>query len=290
MNLADYNWRSSYQECCFSQLADETPLDYKSNLETIDATVVEIDQRDVSVVDLPLGEWTPFLIGDQWPSSMALEATFAGSAGTSESCISIRAVRKSSITSKRRKYCTAREVSQPRIFAENFKQASKTRAQIAKINLSKVNRMQRPTALRLNFGADFGILQKREMAGLMYVNRSKKPLPEKVGEIVAIITEIRGRAALEAARCAGDINSAIQQVLTVQGVDQSLRRAFAAAHVMGSPDRTAQPSSRLTGPSGQETNQLSNLDTFDSADRDRIAEPEHTDSHGADQPHSTHSA
>ena len=33
-----------YQEVAIAQLADETPLDYKSNLDAIDASVVEIDR------------------------------------------------------------------------------------------------------------------------------------------------------------------------------------------------------------------------------------------------------
>lgn len=33
-----------YQEVALAQLADETPADYKSNLDTIDATVAEIDK------------------------------------------------------------------------------------------------------------------------------------------------------------------------------------------------------------------------------------------------------
>jgi hypothetical protein len=33
-----------YQEVALAQLADETPSDYKSNLETIDATVAELDK------------------------------------------------------------------------------------------------------------------------------------------------------------------------------------------------------------------------------------------------------
>jgi hypothetical protein len=38
------NLAQQYQEVALAQLADETPADYKSNLDTIDATIADIDK------------------------------------------------------------------------------------------------------------------------------------------------------------------------------------------------------------------------------------------------------
>ena len=178
-------------------------------------------------IDLPSGDWTALLIGDQWPSYTSLEAMFASAGARQRSAQEfeqyaqlLAAIRGQSLASQ--EGLTAEDTRATFMVNENHAR------DIATSNSAK----SKSYAAAHRAGSELrGALRELASEGnnrIDAVNKSKITLPEKIAQILEIITDIRTRAFGKAATCAGEIYSEIQKTLAAQGIDTP-PRVFAAS-------------------------------------------------------------
>lgn len=174
----------------------------------------------MSVIDLPPGDWTPILVGDQWPSSASLQSTM--------DCAEKRAALVSELDHYADVLVQIRHQSlapQEGITAEEirgeFDRGIAEAQRVAEVNRAKSKSYLAAHNTISEFRSKLGTLAAEGNSRIDAVNQSKQPLPEKVTAILTIVSEIKSRAAVHAATCAADISNAIQNVLTVQGINAS---------------------------------------------------------------------
>lgn len=174
----------------------------------------------MSVIDLPPGDWTPILVGDQWPNSASLQSTL--------DCAENRAALVSELDHYADVLVQIRHQSlapQEGITAEeirgDFERGIAEAQRVADVNRAKSKSYSAAHNAISEFRIKLGTLAAEGNRRIDAVNQSKQPLPEKVTAILTIVSEMKSRAAVHAAICAADISNAIQNVLTVQGIDVS---------------------------------------------------------------------
>ena len=208
------------------------------------------------IADLPPGEWTPLLIGDLWPSALSLESASIGSTSRGKQASQFEhytdvLMQIKVINIAPQEGVTAEDMRA--IFDRGIANARHT-AEINRVKSKSYADMYRTVS---EFRSKLQTLAADGNNQINAVNLSQKPLPEKISEIVAIIAEVRGRAIADAAGCAGDINTAIQEVLTAQGIDQSAQ-AFAATQGIGPTAGPSASAQNLQNEVADKLNQLNN--------------------------------
>ena len=94
------------------------------------------------------------------------------------------------------------------------------------------------------------------------MNRSQKPLTEKIAEISGIVMETKERVTLTASSCAGEINTHIRDVLAAQGVDTS-PQAYATEIGAGSVGAMPTDIEELKAEIGKQLDQLESAASTD---------------------------
>ena len=191
----------------------------------------------MSVVDLPPGEWTPFLIGDQWPSSVGLETTLASAVQRGRLASSFETYSALLIETAIQNLAPQRGITAEESRAE-FNRGVATARSIAEINRVKNKSYETVHRAVSNFQNSLRSLAAEGNGRIAKSESAAAALPDKIAEIIAIITEIRSRALLKAAACSSEIHGAIFDVLTAQGIDSS-PQTFAAERGLTPP--TAAP-------------------------------------------------
>jgi hypothetical protein len=172
------------------------------------------------MTDLPSGEWTPMLIGDQWPSSRSISA------------IAFAVVSRRSASSDFRRYSDLllginyRQLGQQEGNAAErgralFELGATSSDQIARENSVKSIAYRAAHEHVVELRHSLADLAKEGNRRIEVVNESKIPLPEKVASILAIVTEVRARASLHSAACIGEVSHQIRSVLSADGVNKS---------------------------------------------------------------------
>lgn len=178
-------------------------------------------------IDLPGGKWTPLLLADQWPSSSSLESVFNGANARQK--LASEFERFADLLSA----INANSVAPQRgLTAEDIRStltSNEARARdVANANLTKSTAYAATHRHVSELRSALRELASEGNDRIEAVNSTSAPIGEKVAQIVAIITEIRGRVFAKVAGCAGEIYSEIQKVLDVQGIDTP-PRTFAAS-------------------------------------------------------------
>lgn len=184
------------------------------------------------LADLPPGVWTRLLIGDQWPSSRSLAVLSASrdarlrlSSQFERYGEHLRTISMISISSQAG--VTAEEAQAA------FQHGVVKAYEVAEDNTIKHDSYRTAIQSATEFRTTLADLAATGNRQIDQINISQMPIPEKVDKITQVISEIRSHAALEAAKHAGQIYSAIQAILTSRGLDNSAT-IFAADNGFGS--------------------------------------------------------
>lgn len=182
-------------------------------------------------MDLPPGDWTGLLIGDQWPNSTSLTMLSAGAKARR-----LLANQFEHYSELLQQILNQNLAPQEGFTADNirekFENGKRTADEVAHANRVKGNSYQSVHERVVSFRDFLRDLAAEGNSRIDEINKSKLPLPAKVTGITQVIVDVRARAASSAASCTGDIYSKIQDVLGAQGVDTSAR-AFAADNGIG---------------------------------------------------------
>ncbi|MEI6253285.1 MAG: hypothetical protein WCP30_10800, partial [Mycobacteriaceae bacterium] len=206
------------------------------------------------IADLPPGEWTPLLIGDQWPSYSSLEAISAGASSRQILSSAFEDYSDLLLDIKHRNLDP-----QEGITAEDasgaFARGGTHSGQIAQSNAVKrgVYTTVHDKVVELRTG-----LRKLAAKGndrINDVNRSERPLPDKIVEILEIVTTTREEAFVQTAGCAGYISDQIRMVLGAQGIDTSAQE-FAAVRGVDPTKRVPTNTGELEAEIGRKLDQL----------------------------------
>ena len=191
----------------------------------------------MSVADLPPGEWTPLLIGDQWPSGISLSLTSTG------------ATKRKTLSSEFTEYFdrllgiqNQNLAPQQGITADDlraaFKQGTELSDHIAYANGVKSSAYTSVNDKLVQLRSDLTTLAEEGNSEINTINKSKRPLIDKIAEIVKVITRTRAAAFSQAAACVGHISDEIRKVLGAQGIDTT-PQAFASQHGVETMQRTS---------------------------------------------------
>lgn len=205
------------------------------------------------VTDLPPGEWTALLIGDQWPSSNVVEAiqvsvrsrALAASNFKQHAELTLNTVANLS---------SQRGITAADVLAE-FHSGATHSEEISQTNSIKSgayrNVYERVVELRNSLRA----VAEHGNAAIESISRSKMPLALRIAEIQAIILRSREDAFVQAASCAGHIGDQVRTVLSAQGFGNS-PQAFASEQGVGVTVRSSTDSEDLQAQISRQLGQL----------------------------------
>lgn len=192
------------------------------------------------VADLPPGEWTLLLIGDQWPTGASVSALSTGtinrrslSTGFAEHLDRILTIKHQNIAPQQG--VTAEDIR------STFDRGAAESNQIAHANDVKSNAYSSVHDSVAGLRSSLTKLAEDGNSEINNINSSGKPLPVKVAEILGVVTRTRDIAFSQASACVGHISDQIRAVLNAQGIDTT-PQAFASAHGVSGMMRT--PSDR----------------------------------------------
>ncbi len=177
--------------------------------------------------DLPAGEWSPLLVGHQWPAGAALAALAASADNRAATAAAhdryaetLRSIRNGPLA------------EQQGITAESARQLFRTGADyaqsIAETNETKgdsyrwAHRYVAELRSALSDIADSGNAEIRRTLD------SNRPLAEKVGAIVSTITDAQNRANAKAAECSANLLGVIETTLGTRPAGLSAREFSSA--------------------------------------------------------------
>ena len=160
-------------------------------------------------MDLPPGEWTPLLVGDQWPSSISLETVLKAAAARREMASTYEHYADLLTTIKESNIAPQEGTTAEDLRGEFNRSIANAR------HIANVNRVKSTSYLAVDrtvseLRSKLTSLAEDGNSRIDAVNTSKKPLPVKVAEILAILTETRAQALVAAGCCAGEISGAIR--------------------------------------------------------------------------------
>lgn len=183
--------------------------------------------------DLPPGQWTELLLGDHWPDAASLQTL--SSASTERHSAStqferyadtLRAIYGQNLV--RQEGYTAEDTRNRFIAGEHHAREVTRTSRVKSQAYKDAHRSMEQLRQQLNELAAEG------NQTIDAVIDSEMSLPDKVSRISAIIAATRSNAAIASAVQAGEIYSAIQTVLSNQGIDISAR-TFSAANGVATP-------------------------------------------------------
>lgn len=212
----------------------------------------------MSVDDLPLGYWTPLLIGDQWPSSTSLTAVSSGSISRHKLSHQFDEHVELLLAIKGRHLRTQLGVTADDMRSE-FKRGAAHSGQISEENATKSRAYLSAYNKVVELRHFLRNLAEEGNAAIDEVNKSRKPLPEKIAEILAIITKTKEDAFVEAAGCMGHVSDQIRTVLDSQGIETS-PQSFAAAQGLGLTERARTNPEELKTEIGEKLDHLNTGD------------------------------
>ena len=185
------------------------------------------------MTDLPPGEWSALLVGDQWPGSPSLDV------------LSVARLRRDDLAAALEVYAdTLRTVRDSHLATQDGVTAESVRAAFGRgeseaREIAGRNRVKGAAYLRAQqcvdqLRQDLTDIARECNARIADINGSDAPQNAKVGMIVEVIATGRAAAAARTARHADGVYSAVQSVLSGQGLTgqgfTGSARTFAASH------------------------------------------------------------
>lgn len=170
--------------------------------------------------DLPPGEWTELLIGDQWPSASSAETMSHGANARRKTASELEHY-ADNLRAINSQILSAQEGFTADDARAEFERGERHLRDIASSNRVKSNSY---AAVHRHIVELRRGLRELSLAGNTRIdeaNASTRPINEKVAAILDIATDVRGRALIKAEACAGEINSEMHLVLAAQGIDLS---------------------------------------------------------------------
>lgn len=223
------------------------------------------------MTDLPPGQWTELLIGDQWPSSTSLDLLSHSTASRRNSASwfdqyadLLNNIRIWNLSSQEGAAADHIRAS----FAIGYSDATS----VGERNRTKSESYTRAFREVTEFRNALTGLAAEGNEAIDQINKSNAPLAVKTSEIVQVISEIRTRAAVEAANQTANIYSAIQEILNVYGID-SPARTFAADNGVDSAAGLTPRSDELQGEVTTKLEQLEQSALRPSSAADNAAPP-----------------
>lgn len=174
----------------------------------------------MSIADLPEGDWTPILIGEQWPSSASLQITL-NSAEKRTAIVSEIEHYADVLVQIRDQNLATQEGTTAEEIRGDFDHGIATAQRVADVNRVKSKSYSAARNAASEFQSKLESLAAEGNSRIDAVNQSMQPVAEKATAILNIVSEIKGRATVHAAVCAADLSTAIRDVLAVQGIDAS---------------------------------------------------------------------
>lgn len=176
----------------------------------------------------PSGEWTPLLVGHQWPSDLAVAALSGGQSnreiiemGFDQFGDVLRDAQIGPLVDQQG--CTADDIR------TTFRRGEEQARQVAEKNGVKKNAYATARESMLSLRQDLSNLADEGNQAIKAIQNSKEPLEAKVAQVVSVIKQHRALANVAAAKYGGNVLDAIQSILDAEGAGQSAR-AFAQAH------------------------------------------------------------
>ncbi|WP_156628540.1 hypothetical protein, partial [Mycobacterium sp. 1274756.6] len=173
--------------------------------------------------DLPGGDFSKLLVGEHWPSELAVSDVVQAS-------INRREVR-SNFTSYSDQLLEIRSgalAKQSGQTADYLRSAFETGVQqarsTAEANEAKNHAYESAHSLATGLRAELSSIALDGESRIRAVQQSKKSMTSKVAEITEIIADSQTRANVKAAACASGILEAMQELLYKQEIDKSARQ------------------------------------------------------------------
>ncbi len=171
------------------------------------------------------------LIGDQWPSLASVEAIAA--AATSRRQVSSNLSEYADLLlGIKHQNLAAQDGLTAEASRTAYEEGAVQSARISQSNVAKGAAYLSAHAKVSEFRDTLRSLAESGNVRIDEINDSQSPLPTKVAEILAVVTQIREDAFLHSAACMGHISDQIRAVLDSQGVDSG-PQSFAADHGVG---------------------------------------------------------
>lgn len=180
------------------------------------------------MTSFPPGEWSPLLVGHQWPSDPAMAALSDGKShweNTKAAYYDYEAKLRQIISGplSKQEGVTADDT------LEAFLQGAEHARQVAEKNGVKESAYSAVQESMLSLRQDLTGLAEEGNKAIDDIKGSKEPAEIKVGQIVAVIQQHRALANLAAAKYGGNVLDATQSILDAEGTGSSARQ-FAQAH------------------------------------------------------------
>lgn len=178
--------------------------------------------------DLPPGEWSALLVGDQWPDPSSVEVLFAAGRRRGEVAAALEGY-ADTLRSVRDTHLAAQDGVTAEAARESFTRGEAAAREAADRNRVKGAAYRSAQRCVDQLRRDLTDIARQGNSRIADITGSDTPPAVKVGAIVEVITAARAAATGKVAEHADGVYSAVQSVLTAQGLTGSAR-TFAAAH------------------------------------------------------------
>lgn len=179
------------------------------------------------MTELPPGEWSALLVGDQWPGPAA--QTLSGAVQRRRELGAALERYAEELRSVRDTHLAPQQGIAAEALRDLFSRGEQAVRDRAGSNNVKAAAYDRARQCLDQLRTDLTEIAADGNARIEAVNRSDAPAAGKVGQIVDVIAAARAAAAAKVAAHADTVYAAIQSVLDTQGGDGSAR-TFAATH------------------------------------------------------------
>ncbi len=192
------------------------------------------------MTNFPSGEWSPLLIGDQWPDDQDLTALERGK--TNRGNITAEFMHFADML---RNAQTGPLIGQQGHTADDlrdaFRKGDDHARRVAEKNSVKASAYANAYDSMRSLQHDLTGIAEDGNEQIKEIQDSKQPVETKVTQILAVIARCRALANLAAAKYGGNVLDAIQRILGVEATGQSARQ-FAQAHGVDPGQMFRQPS------------------------------------------------
>ena len=171
----------------------------------------------------PPGEWSFFLVGDQWPYDEDLTAISHAKTnrGQIKTGFSIFA---DTLSNAQTGPLAGQQGHTANDLHDAFRQGENHARRIAEKNSTKESAYGSAYDSTLGLQHDLTGLAEEGNKQIKEIQDSKQPVETKVAQIVALIHQSRALASLAAAKYSGNVLDAIQRILDQEGTGQSARQ------------------------------------------------------------------
>lgn len=196
------------------------------------------------MIDFPPGEWSPLLVGDQWPDAQDVLALQHGK--TNRGMVKTGYQNFADILRNAQTGPLADQHGHTADDLRNsFAQGENLARQVAEKNGIKEGAYSTSYDSIQSLRHDLTSLAEEGNKQIKDIQDSKEPVEVKVTQIVAAVNQYRALSNLAAAKYSGNVLDAMQRILDAEGTGQSARQ-FAQAHGLDVGQMFRQPNEHET--------------------------------------------